>query len=69
MPGRDDIPAIRMRSRQEMLIGLADDSDDESAELEGYDSSQRAEILEVMMDGPDNGDIQTGLFPDSDGTD
>lgn len=64
MAGKGDIPANRMRAREEKLFGLWHGGDDPEAGLEGYDSSQRAEILEALMDGPGNGTIQTGLFPD-----
>ena len=41
-------------------VGTGDDSYDE----EGYDESQRAEILEVTRDGPSDGAILTDLQPD-----
>jgi hypothetical protein len=40
--------------------GPADDGYDE----EGYDESQRAEILEATRDGPSDGNILTDLIPD-----
>lgn len=40
--------------------GPADDGYDE----EGYDESQRAEILEATRDGPTDGNILTDLTPD-----
>ncbi|MEN2789739.1 DNA primase [Sphingomonas oligophenolica] len=40
--------------------GPGDDGFDE----EGYDESQRAEILEVTRDGPSDGTILTDLTPD-----
>ena len=40
--------------------GSGDDGFDE----EGYDESQRAEILEVTRDGPTDGTILTDLNPD-----
>lgn len=40
--------------------GTGDDSFDE----EGYDESQRAEILEATRDGPTDGTILTDLEPD-----
>ena len=40
--------------------GTGDDGFDE----EGYDESQRAEILEVTRDGPTDGTILTDLIPD-----
>ena len=40
--------------------GTGDDGFDE----EGYDESQRAEILEVTRDGPSDGTILTDLNPD-----
>lgn len=44
--------------------GPEDDFDDE-----GYDETQRAEILEVESIGPNNGTIQTDLSPDLGGGD
>ena len=41
-------------------MGTGDDGFDE----EGYDESQRAEILEVTRDGPSDGAILTDLTPD-----
>ena len=41
-------------------IGSGDDGYDE----EGYDESQRAEILEVTRDGPTDGIVLTDLIPD-----
>ena len=41
-------------------MGSGDDGYDE----EGYDESQRAEILEVTRDGPSDGAILTDLVPD-----
>ena len=41
-------------------MGTGDDGYDE----EGYDESQRAEILEVTRDGPTDGTILTDLIPD-----
>lgn len=40
--------------------GSGDDGFDE----EGYDESQRAEILEATRDGPTDGTIMTDLDPD-----
>ncbi len=37
---------------------------DDGFEEEGYDESQRAEILEVTRDGPTDGTILTDLMPD-----
>jgi hypothetical protein len=37
---------------------------DDGFEEEGYDESQRAEILEVTRDGPSDGTILTDLAPD-----
>lgn len=37
---------------------------DDGFEEEGYDESQRAEILEVTRDGPTDGTILTDLSPD-----
>ena len=37
---------------------------DDGFEEEGYDESQRAEILEVTRDGPTDGTILTDLAPD-----
>ncbi|MEI9850758.1 MAG: DNA primase [Sphingomonas sp.] len=45
--------------------GPADDGFDE----EGYDESQRAEILETTRDGPTDGTILTDLAPDLGGDD
>lgn len=44
--------------------GPEDNFDDE-----GYDETQRAEILEVESTGPNNGTIQTDLAPDMGGGD
>ncbi|MEO5867819.1 MAG: DNA primase [Sphingomonas sp.] len=41
--------------------GTGDDGFDE----EGYDESQRAEILETTRDGPTDGTILTDLLPDT----
>ena len=41
-------------------LGTGDDGFDE----EGYDESQRAEILEVTRDGPTDGTLITDLKPD-----
>ena len=41
-------------------MGSGDDTFDE----EGYDESQRAEILEVTGDGPSDGTILLGMNPD-----
>ena len=41
-------------------MGSGDDTFDE----EGYDESQRAEILEATRDGPSDGTILTDLDPD-----
>ncbi|MGH6617267.1 DNA primase [Sphingomonas sp.] len=38
---------------------------DDGFEEEGYDESQRAEILEVTRDGPTDGTILTDLMPDT----
>ena len=40
--------------------GSGDDGYDE----EGYDESQRAEILEATRDGPTDGNVLTDLVPD-----
>jgi hypothetical protein len=37
---------------------------DDGYDAEGYDESQRAEILEVTGDGPDDGALLTDLNPD-----
>jgi DNA-directed RNA polymerase subunit delta len=42
--------------------GSGDDGFDE----EGYDESQRAEILEATRNGPTDGVVQTDLAPDTD---
>lgn len=41
-------------------VGTGDDGFDE----EGYDESQRAEILEVTRDGPSDGTLLTDINPD-----
>lgn len=46
------------------IQGPADDGYD----AEGYDESQRAEILEATSDGPDNGSLLTDLNPDLGGS-
>lgn len=63
MAGKGDIRAAR-RPREEQLFGLWQDGDGPNAGLDGYDSSQRAEILEVLLEGPDDGAIQIALIPD-----
>ncbi|MBB5684518.1 hypothetical protein [Sphingobium boeckii] len=60
----DDDPATRSRPKEEILIGLDIDADDADDGLEGYDPSQRAEILEATAKGPVRGDVQIGLVPD-----
>lgn len=49
-----------MGGRQVTGQGTGDDGFDE----EGYDESQRAEILEFEREGPTNGTIVTDLDPD-----
>ena len=49
-----------MGGHQVQSIGSGDDGFDE----DGYDESQRAEILEATRDGPSNGTILTDLSPD-----
>ena len=49
-----------MGGNRVMAHGSGDDSFDE----EGYDESQRAEILEATRDGPSDGTILTDLDPD-----
>ena len=49
-----------MGGHQVPSAGSGDDGYDE----EGYDESQRAEILEVTRDGPTDGVILTNLSPD-----
>ena len=49
-----------MGGHQVPSAGSGDDGYDE----EGYDESQRAEILEVTRDGPTDGVILTNLNPD-----
>lgn len=39
-------------------------SGDDGFNEDGYDESQRAEILEVINDGPTDGAVQTDLQPD-----
>jgi hypothetical protein len=41
---------------------------DDVYDAEGYDESQRAEILEVTGDGPDDGALLTDLNPDLGGS-
>lgn len=38
--------------------------DDEGFHEDGYDESQRAEILETTQDGPRDGMLQSDLVPD-----
>ncbi len=52
-----------MGGNRVMPQGSGDDSFDE----EGYDESQRAEILEATRDGPSDGTILTDLTPDVEG--
>ena len=54
-----------MGGNRVMAQGSGDDSFDE----EGYDESQRAEILEATRDGPSDGTILTDLDPDVAGMD
>lgn len=49
-----------MGGHQVTSTGAGDDGFDE----EGYDESQRAEILEATRDGPSDGTILTDLQPD-----
>nr|WP_315381919.1 DNA primase [uncultured Sphingomonas sp.] len=41
---------------------------DDVYDAEGYDESQRAEILEVTGDGPDDGSLLTDINPDLGGS-
>ena len=41
---------------------------DDVYDAEGYDESQRAEILEVTGDGPDDGTLLTDINPDLGGS-
>lgn len=41
-------------------------SGDDGYDAEGYDESQRAEIIEVTHEGPSNGTVITDLAPDVD---
>jgi len=41
--------------------------DDSGYDEEGYDESQRAEILEVTRDGPSDGNLLTDIAPDMGG--
>ncbi len=41
---------------------------DDGYDAEGYDESQRAEILEVTGDGPDDGALLTDINPDLGGS-
>ena len=49
-----------MGGHQVTGMGTGDDGYDE----EGYDESQRAEILEVTRDGPTDGNLLTDIMPD-----
>ena len=49
-----------MGGNQVTGVGTGDDGWDE----EGYDESQRAEILEATRDGPSDGNLLTDLNPD-----
>ena len=49
-----------MGGHQVTGVGSGDDGYDE----EGYDESQRAEILEVTRDGPSDGNLLTDINPD-----
>ena len=49
-----------MGGHQVTGMGTGDDGYDE----EGYDESQRAEILEATRDGPSDGNLLTDLDPD-----
>lgn len=49
-----------MATTRQPGMGSGDDTFDE----EGYDESQRAEILEATRDGPSDGTILTDLDPD-----
>ncbi len=49
-----------MGGHQVTGVGSGDDGYDE----EGYDESQRAEILEATRDGPSDGNLLTDLNPD-----
>jgi hypothetical protein len=51
---------MMMGGHQVPGIGSGDDGYDE----EGYDESQRAEILEATRDGPTDGIVLTDLIPD-----
>ncbi|WP_375401916.1 DNA primase [uncultured Sphingomonas sp.] len=51
---------VKMAGTRMPGMGPGDDGYDE----EGYDESQRAEILEVTRDGPSDGAILTDLTPD-----
>jgi ribonuclease E len=51
---------MSMGGHQITGIGTGDDGYDE----EGYDESQRAEILEATRDGPTDGIVLTDLAPD-----
>lgn len=64
MPGKGDIPATRMRPKEEVLFGFWNEGGDGEAGLDGYDVGQRNEILEAMGDAPGDGMIQTELLPD-----
>jgi DNA-directed RNA polymerase subunit delta len=60
--------AVRSLANQETEMGgyqvPGQGSGDDGYDEEGYDESQRAEILEATRDGPTDGNILTDLDPD-----
>lgn len=61
MHNPDETPGGRYRAREEVLVGLV--NEDEEDLLKGYDPSQRAEILEAMMEDGATAPL-TELVPD-----
>ncbi|WP_368039758.1 hypothetical protein [Sphingomonas bacterium] len=61
------------RARWETIMGgyqvPSHGSGDDGYDEEGYDESQRAEILEATRNGPTDGVVMTDLDPDIDGDD
>jgi hypothetical protein len=64
---RDARIVDRLKSQETMMGGHqvpGTGSGDDGYDEEGYDESQRAEILEATRDGPTDGTILTDLSPD-----
>ncbi|RJF90334.1 hypothetical protein [Sphingomonas cavernae] len=65
MPGKGNIPATRSRPKEELLFGLWHEGNDAERGLDGYDTGQRDQIIEVMGDAPDGEELfHTALLPD-----